>query len=64
MRLTDAAADMAQCIQLARRIGAPALIATQVYAQVLSASRTSNVDATLDDLRKLVEGGSGFSFSQ
>ncbi len=64
MRLTEAAADLSLCVQLARRVGAPALIATQVYGQVLAASRRDSDDATLDDLRRLVEGGSGFSFSQ
>ena len=63
-RLIDAAADLSLCVQLARRVGAPALIATQVYAQVLAASRRDGGDATLDDLRRLVEEGSGFSFSQ
>jgi 3-hydroxyisobutyrate dehydrogenase len=64
MRLTEAAADLSLCVQLARRIGAPALIATQVYGQVLAASRRDSDDATLDDLRRLVEEGSDFNFSQ
>jgi 3-hydroxyisobutyrate dehydrogenase len=64
MTLTAAAADLALCVQLARRVGAPALIATQAYSQVLAASRTASADATLDDLRSLVEGGSGFSFNE
>ncbi len=62
--LTVVAADLANCVQLARRVGAPALIATQVYAEILAASRTAGANATLDDLRGLVEGGSGFSFNQ
>jgi 3-hydroxyisobutyrate dehydrogenase len=63
MRLTDAAADLALCVRLARRAGAPALIATQAYSQVLGASSTAGPDATLDDLRVLVESGSGFRFT-
>jgi hypothetical protein len=62
--LSDAAAELTRCVQLARRVGTPVLIATQAHAQVLAASRTSSGDATLDDLRRLVEGGSGFSFGQ
>lgn len=61
--LADVAADLALCVQLARRVGAPALIATQAFNHVLGASRTAGPDATLDDLRRLVEEGSGFSFS-
>jgi len=64
MRLTDAAADLSLCVQLARRVGAPALVATQAYGQVLAASRKDSDDATLDALRRLVEEGSGFSFGQ
>jgi 3-hydroxyisobutyrate dehydrogenase-like beta-hydroxyacid dehydrogenase len=64
MRLTEAAADLSLCVQLARRVGAPALIATQAYGQVLAASRRGSDDATVDDLRRLVEEGSGLSFSQ
>jgi hypothetical protein len=63
MPLVDAAADLSLCVQLARRVGAPVLIATQAYNQVLGASRTAGPDATLDELRCLVEGGSGFSFT-
>lgn len=63
MTLVDAAADLSLCVQLARRVGAPVLIATQAYSQVLGASRTAGPDATLDDLRCLVEGGSGLSFT-
>lgn len=63
MRLAEAAADLSLCIQLARRVGAPVLIATQAYNQVLGASRTGGPQATLDDLRGLVEGDSGFSFT-
>lgn len=57
--LADAAADLALCTQLARRLHAPALMAHQAAAQVLAASRTLGADATLDDLRSLVERGSG-----
>ena len=64
MRLADAAADLSLCVRLARRVGAPVLIATQACGQVLAASRRDTDDATLDDLRRLVEGGSGFNFSQ
>jgi len=63
MPLADAAADLLLCVQLARRVGAPALIATQAYSQVLAASHMAGPDATLDDLRGLVERGSGFSFT-
>jgi 3-hydroxyisobutyrate dehydrogenase len=63
MPLADAAAELALCVQLARRVGAPVLLATQAYTQVLGASRTAGPDATLDELRCLVEGGSGFSFT-
>ncbi len=35
----------------------------QAYNQVLGASRTAGPDATLDELRCLVEDGSGFSFT-
>jgi 3-hydroxyisobutyrate dehydrogenase len=62
MLLADAAADLSLCVQLGRRVGAPVLIATQAYNQVLGASNTAGPDATLDDLRCLVEGGSGLSF--
>ena len=63
MSLVDAAADLSLCVQLARRVGAPVLMATQAYTQVLGASRMAGADATLDELRGLVEGGSGFSFT-
>jgi 3-hydroxyisobutyrate dehydrogenase len=63
VRLADAATELALCVQLARRVGAPALIATQAFNQVLGASRSAGPEATLDDLRSLVESGSGFSFS-
>jgi 3-hydroxyisobutyrate dehydrogenase len=63
MPLVDAAADLSLCVQLARRVGAPVLIATQACNQVLGASRTAGPQATLDELHCLVEGGSGFSFT-
>jgi len=62
-RLDGVAAELAQCMQLARRVGAPALIANQAAAQVLAASRTFGPGATLDDLRSLVELGSNIRFT-
>lgn len=61
--LEDVAGELVLCTQLTRRVGAPALIANQAAAQVLAASRTLGPDATLDDLRSLVERGSNFRFT-
>jgi 3-hydroxyisobutyrate dehydrogenase len=56
--LRSAATELGACMNLARQFGAPALMANQVANQVLSASRSLAADATLDDLRSLVEKGS------
>lgn len=61
--LTTVAGDLALCTQLARRAGAPALLGHLAAAQVLAASRTLGTEATLDDLRTLVEQGSGIRFT-
>ncbi|WP_128002663.1 NAD(P)-binding domain-containing protein [Piscinibacter defluvii] len=61
--LATVAGELALCTQLARRAGAPALLAHQAAAQVLAASRTLGAEATLDDLRALVEQGSGIRFT-
>ncbi len=61
--LAEAAADLAMCTKLARRLHAPALMAHQAAAQVLAASRTLDPGSTLDDLRSLVERGSDLRFT-
>lgn len=61
--LADVAAELAIGSQLARRVGAPTLIANQALNQVLGASRALGPNATLDDLRSLVEVASDVRFT-
>jgi 3-hydroxyisobutyrate dehydrogenase len=61
--LAVVAAELEIGSQLARRVGAPMLIANQALSQVLGASRALGPDATLDDLRRLVEVASDVSFT-
>ncbi len=61
--LAIVAAELAIGSQLARHVGAPMLIANQAFSQILGASRALGPDATLDDLRSLVEVASDLSFT-
>jgi 3-hydroxyisobutyrate dehydrogenase len=62
--LAEVAAEMALCSQMARRIGAPILMANLAASQVRAASRTLAADATMDDLRSLVEIASALRFGK
>ncbi|MBU3740187.1 MAG: hypothetical protein FGM55_14690 [Rhodoferax sp.] len=61
--LSEAADDLAWCVRMARDTTAPMLMATQAWAHVLGASQAFGEHATLDDLRRLVEDGAGFSLA-
>lgn len=61
--LTEIAAQLSIGTELARHVGAPMLIANQALQQVIGASRVLGADATLDDLRRLVEVASDFHFN-
>jgi 3-hydroxyisobutyrate dehydrogenase len=62
--LAEVAAELALCSQIARRVGAPVLIANDAASLVRGASRALAADATMDDLRSLVEIASTLEFGK